>query len=67
MSLKYEPTSEPLHIATALSSRFWNDNYYTFGAYYLRILVYLVIYDSGKVSLEHFLLSRYPSQSEALV
>ena len=29
---------------------------------YLRILVYLVIYDSGKVSLEHLLLSWYPSQ-----
>jgi len=28
----------------------------------LRILVYLVIYDSGYVSLEHLLLSRYPSQ-----
>jgi len=30
--------------------------------YFLRILVYLVIYDSGKVSLEHLLLSRHPSQ-----
>jgi len=30
---------------------------------YLRILVYLVIYDSGQVSLEHLLLSRDPSQS----
>ena len=29
---------------------------------YLRILVYLVIYDSGYVSLEHLLLSWYPSQ-----
>ena len=28
---------------------------------YLRILVYLVIYDSGQVSLEHLLLSWYPS------
>jgi len=28
----------------------------------LRILVYVVMYDSRKVSLEHFLLSRYPSQ-----
>jgi len=28
---------------------------------YLRILVYLVIYDSGEVSLEHLLLSWYPS------
>ena len=31
-------------------------------AHFLRILVYLVIYDSGKVSLEHLLLSWYPSQ-----
>jgi len=30
--------------------------------YSLRILVWLVIYDSGKVSLEHLLLSRQPSQ-----
>ena len=29
----------------------------------LRILVYLVIHDSGWVSLEHLLLSWYPSQS----
>ena len=29
---------------------------------YLRILAYLVIYDSGQVSLEHLLLSRHPSQ-----
>ena len=29
----------------------------------LRILVYLVIYDSGQVSLEHLLLSWYPPQS----
>ena len=29
----------------------------------LRILVYLEIYDSGKVSLEHLLLSRHPSQN----
>ena len=28
----------------------------------LRILVYLVIYDSGQVFLEHLLLSRYPPQ-----
>ena len=27
----------------------------------LRILVYLVLYDSGQVSLEHLLLSWYPS------
>ena len=27
----------------------------------LRILVYFVIYDSGKMSLEHLLLSRYPN------
>ena len=32
----------------------------------LRILVYLVIYDSGWVSLEHPLLSRYPSNSESI-
>jgi len=32
----------------------------------LRILVYSVIYDSGWVSLEHLLLSRYPSQSPPL-
>ena len=30
---------------------------------YLRILVYLVMYDSGQVSLEHLLLSRHPYQS----
>jgi len=30
---------------------------------HLRILVYLVIYDSGYVSLEHLLLSWYPSSS----
>ena len=30
----------------------------------LRILVCLVIYDPGKVSLEHLLLSWYPSQSQ---
>ena len=29
----------------------------------LRKLVYLVIYDSGQVSLEHLLLSRYPPES----
>ena len=29
----------------------------------LRILVYLVIYESGKVSLQHLLLSWYPSQT----
>jgi hypothetical protein len=29
--------------------------------FFLRILVYLVIYDSRKVSLEHFLLSRHLS------
>jgi len=29
---------------------------------FFRILVYLVIYDSGQVSLEHLLLSRNPSQ-----
>ena len=29
---------------------------------YLRILVYLVINDSGEVSLEHLLLSWYPSR-----
>ena len=29
---------------------------------YLRILVYLVIYDSAEVSLEHLLVSWYPSQ-----
>ena len=29
----------------------------------LRILVYLVIYDSGWVSLENLLLSRHPCQS----
>ena len=29
---------------------------------YLRILVYLVIYDSGYVSLENLLLSWYPSE-----
>jgi hypothetical protein len=38
----------------------------TFLAYvcccFLRILVDLVIYDSRKVSLEHLLLSRHPSQ-----
>ena len=30
--------------------------------FFLRILVYLVIYDSGWVSREHLLLSWYPSQ-----
>jgi len=30
----------------------------------LGILVYLVIYDSGQVSLEHLLLSWYPSGQE---
>ena len=29
----------------------------------LRVSLYLVIYDSGKVSLEHLLISRHPSQS----
>ena len=33
---------------------------------FFRILVYLVIYDSGQVSLEHVLLSWYPSQSVKL-
>ena len=33
------------------------------GFVFPRILVYLVMHDSGKVSLEHLLLSRYPSQS----
>ena len=32
----------------------------------LRILGYLVKYDSGKVSLEHLLLSRHPSRSPPL-
>ena len=32
----------------------------------LRGLVYLVIYDSGKVSLEHLLLSRHPSQEDVM-
>jgi hypothetical protein len=32
----------------------------------LRILVNLVMYDSGKVSLEHLLLSWYPSQSSCV-
>ena len=31
--------------------------------YFLRILVHLVIYDSGQVSLEHLLLSWYPTES----
>ena len=35
--------------------------YYT-DAFSLRVLVYSVTYDSGQVSLEHFLLSRHPSQ-----
>jgi hypothetical protein len=34
---------------------------------YLRILVYLVIHDSGQVSLEHLLLSRHPSLSSCLL
>ena len=34
---------------------------YACGPVYLRILVYMVIYDSGWVSLEHLLLSWYPS------
>ena len=33
---------------------------------YLRVLVYLVIFESGKVSLEHVLLSRKPSQKNTL-
>ena len=33
------------------------------GRCHLRILVYLVIYDSGQVSPEYHLLSRHPSQS----
>ena len=33
---------------------------------YLRMRVYVVTYDSGKVSLKHLLLSRYPSQSVVL-
>jgi len=32
----------------------------------LRIQVYLVTYDSGMVSLEHLLLSWYPSQPQTL-
>ena len=32
----------------------------------IRILVHLVIYDSGQVSLEHLLLSRHPSQKPPL-
>ena len=32
----------------------------TFSLFYLRILVHLVIYDSGQVFLEHLLLSWYP-------
>ena len=31
--------------------------------FFLRILVYLVVHDSGQVFFEHLLLSRYPSQS----
>ena len=34
---------------------------------YLRILAYLVIYDSGQMSLEHLLLSRYPSKFESII
>jgi len=33
-------------------------------SHFLGILVYLVIYDSEQVSLEHLLLSWYPSQSQ---
>ena len=32
-------------------------------AFNLRLQVYLVVYDSGRVSLEHLLLSRHPSPS----
>jgi hypothetical protein len=35
----------------------------TGGVFFLRILVYWVIYDSGQVSLEHLLLSWYSSQA----
>ena len=47
-----------LALSSGLSSkfRFAESNY-------LRILVYLVIYDSGQVSLEHLLLSWYPTLS----
>jgi len=44
------------HFSTSIVT-FW---YFHF---FLRIQVYLVIYDSGSVSLEHLLLSRHPSQS----
>ena len=33
----------------------------------LPVLVYLVIHDSGEVSLEHLLLSWYPSQNRRLI
>ena len=53
MSLGYELSSEPLHISAVRP--------YLATLMSLRILVHSVIYVSGWVSLEHLLLSRYPS------
>ena len=65
MSLKYEPCSLPPEASSDLSNlpgfRIWGPG--TPRPSLLNLLVYLVIYDSGQVSLEHPLFSRYPSQS----
>jgi len=66
MSLKYEPASDAASGDERLdhhhASRTKREQLERFAGFYLRILVYLVIYASGQVSLEHLLLSWYPSQ-----
>ena len=51
-------THRPYHTVLLSSPFFWNPKRNV----NLRILVYLVIYDSGWVSLEHLLVSRHPSR-----
>jgi len=64
MRLKYQPASEPQEFEGLVAAEEWIDTVAAplFKSAFLHILVYLVIYDSGEVSLEHLLLSRYPSQ-----
>jgi len=58
MSLEYEPSSEAWIRAYEASRCLY---FCCWGEFKLRLLVYLVIYDSGKVSLEYLLLSWHPS------
>ena len=77
MSLKYEPAvccyglQEGLSVETFANDDAWptmtlfapnNEAWVNVHIFCLRIRVYVVIYDAGKVSLEHLLLWRHTSQ-----